>query len=725
MTDLAQLGIELTSNGIDQTNQKLDQFVGKAKSAGTAADDFESKANKAFTSAGSSSTTNADRVNSAFRSMATGISNANSTVANSGGVVSSMGAQINAALARSTVSFDAFRQGVAKANTEVGTATKAVGLAGHEVVNLGRQVTDVGVSLLSGQSPFIVAVQQGAQIGDIFATTKGTVAGFFDQVVTGAARILTPMRLAVGGVAGLAAGAAYLGYNWSESEAQMNRAVIGIGAATGSSAADLNSFAKANASATGLTIGEARNLAIELTKTGDISVKSLKGVGDAVHGYAILTGKDATEATKDFAAALGGNLVAGAEKLNQTYMAINANTLGYIQTLELQGDRSAAIQVIIDAIAPANKRAEDSVSSLSKAYQVLAGVMSAIKNGPGIGAEPGNPNVSQFTQQRNTAADLLGPSGSLDNFGGPDGLAGFAQVGQQLDELQKKLDSFNTGPTQEQLNKLSVESKAVTESIIPQIAQIDNLQRALAKLQEAKANGVAAPGTDEAIVAAQNQIAALQASQAQADIYNTRIKQISASWGDVDQATALALQSAQNQLPVYQAVGGAAKMAAQATADYANYMVQGKTATEAAALAASNLAARQAQVNSSAQETLASLRDQYAVASARTPLQAIQAQAQATFNGLIRQGVDNETALATAQQQAANAQAQQNVAQEIADQQRINALEQIYQQNQKPVEASQDQLALLKAANKADESSVENRAERKSDDVRRHLAKAA
>jgi phage-related minor tail protein len=192
-----------------------------------------------------------------------------------------------------------------------------------------------------------VLVQQGSQIADVFQNTNGTVKGFFGQVASGAASILTPMRLVAGGVLGLGAAALYIGNNWQESAGQIDRALTGIGARTGETVQSINKFSSDNASATGLSVTQARNIALEFTKTGNIAVSGLKGVGEAIHGYSVLTGKDATDATKEFASALSGDLVKGAEKINQTYGVLNSASLEYIRTLELQGNRSAAIQVII------------------------------------------------------------------------------------------------------------------------------------------------------------------------------------------------------------------------------------------------------------------------------------------------------------------------------------------------------------------------------------------
>ena len=62
-------------------------------------------------------------------------------------------------------------------------AAKGTGLARHELINLGRQAQDVGVSLASGQSPLMVLVQQGTQIADVFATSAGGLRGFFTQAI--------------------------------------------------------------------------------------------------------------------------------------------------------------------------------------------------------------------------------------------------------------------------------------------------------------------------------------------------------------------------------------------------------------------------------------------------------------------------------------------------------------------------------------------------------------
>lgn len=98
------------------------------------------------------------------------------------------------------------KNAVAAAGAANDNIAKQAGLARHELVNLSRQIQDVGVSLASGQSPFTVLVQQGTQVADVFANSQGTVRGFAAQI----GAVLTPARLVTGGLIGLVAGATLL-----------------------------------------------------------------------------------------------------------------------------------------------------------------------------------------------------------------------------------------------------------------------------------------------------------------------------------------------------------------------------------------------------------------------------------------------------------------------------------------------------------------------------------
>lgn len=93
------------------------------------------------------------------------------------------------------------------ANDALAAVTRSGALARHEMINLSRQVQDIGVSLAGGMSPFTVLAQQGSQVFDIFSSSKtATVGGALKQIGGGIASVLTPTRLLVGGLGAVALG---------------------------------------------------------------------------------------------------------------------------------------------------------------------------------------------------------------------------------------------------------------------------------------------------------------------------------------------------------------------------------------------------------------------------------------------------------------------------------------------------------------------------------------
>jgi len=158
--------------------------------------------------------------------------------------------------------------GVMGVQGKLATSSK---LASHEMINLGRQFADVGVSLASGQKPWMVAIQQGAQIGDVFSTARARGVGFgaaLGQVAAAAAPL----------VAILAPAAA---------------AAAAVGSAFAISAHELNEEHKNLIGTLGLTSDQ-------LKKVGDQSITTM----DVMKGTFNATSKALTDAFKPEIAAV-------------------------------------------------------------------------------------------------------------------------------------------------------------------------------------------------------------------------------------------------------------------------------------------------------------------------------------------------------------------------------------------------------------------------------------
>ncbi len=225
MVDVASLGISIDTKSTNLAITALDKFAAAAKPAAAGASAIEKAANGA-----ASATTSLAQATGKSEGQIRAIQAA---AERAGVSFNTMNAQHDAAAVKITAANAAAAQslnnvtaaakpaaaaasGLEKAAASASKSTNAIattgGLARYEMINLSRQIQDVGVSLVSGQSPFMVLAQQGTQIADIFGSSgTATVGGAIKQVTSGIASFLSPMRLLAGGVA-LAGAAAYVAY---------------------------------------------------------------------------------------------------------------------------------------------------------------------------------------------------------------------------------------------------------------------------------------------------------------------------------------------------------------------------------------------------------------------------------------------------------------------------------------------------------------------------------
>lgn len=78
-----------------------------------------------------------------------------------------------AAVASADAKLDAAKMAQDRFNNSVRQGATATRLAGHHQANLVAQINDIGVSLASGQNPFIVLIQQGSQLQDLSMRVDG------------------------------------------------------------------------------------------------------------------------------------------------------------------------------------------------------------------------------------------------------------------------------------------------------------------------------------------------------------------------------------------------------------------------------------------------------------------------------------------------------------------------------------------------------------------------
>lgn len=259
---------------------------------------------------------------------------------------------------------------LARTQVPLGKYVTGVGLARNELINLSRQGQDVFVSLASGQSPLTVLIQQGTQIADVFASSRGSVGGFLTQLAAGVGRFALSLTGAVTGLAAAGAAALYAGYQFAEGQREIERSLSGVGRASGSTVDAINRIAESSARAANISVASAREIAAAFAGTGRIGPGITGDLVGLTKNYAAQTGQDRSEAANELAKAFADPLK-GADQLNEKLGFLDARTRSYIRTLIEQNDRSGAQRALLDAVGQSVAGAADKVSGFAKAWDAV------------------------------------------------------------------------------------------------------------------------------------------------------------------------------------------------------------------------------------------------------------------------------------------------------------------------------------------------------------------
>lgn len=254
---------------------------------------------------------------------------------------------------------------------------KGTGLARHEMINLSRQAQDVVVSLQGGQGFGTVMLQQGSQILDVFATSGGTLKGFFGQVAGGLASIVTPARVAFGGIVAGAGAALFAVNQYLDAQKQVQMSLAGAGRATGATLGSINSVANAGSSAFGLSVSEAREMASALVATGRVANDNLLPIVKIGKDIARAFGVDASDAAKMLAQAMS-DPVKGADMLNARLGFLDASQRRNIENLVAQNRQWEAQRALIDGVRSGLTGIDGAVSGTSRGWTAVSNTISNV-----------------------------------------------------------------------------------------------------------------------------------------------------------------------------------------------------------------------------------------------------------------------------------------------------------------------------------------------------------
>lgn len=135
--------------------------------------------------------------------------------------IATLGINVDASkLKAATVAQDNFSNSADRMAASSTRATAAIGrgagTATHHAANLTFQLQDIAMMMVSGQNPFMLAMQQGTQVSGIFQQMGGTAKTAMSGIASAFAGLLNPLSLITVGT--IAASAAMVGWLTSSTE---------------------------------------------------------------------------------------------------------------------------------------------------------------------------------------------------------------------------------------------------------------------------------------------------------------------------------------------------------------------------------------------------------------------------------------------------------------------------------------------------------------------------
>lgn len=236
---------------------------------------------------------------------------------------------------------------------------------------LPAQMTDIVVGLSTGQSPFMVLMQQGGQLKDMFGGVGPAIKGVSSYVMG----LINPFTLAAAAVGVL--GVAY--YKGTQEQDAFNKSLILTGNQVGKTSGQLADIAARAGMAANSTTGKAALTLNLLVESGKVVGDSLERVTTAVVKTSEATGIATDKLVDDFNKIAADPLDA-ITKLNDQYHFLTLATYNQIKALQDEGNMQEAARVATDAYANTmQQRSADIQQNLGYLEKVWNGLTGAAK----------------------------------------------------------------------------------------------------------------------------------------------------------------------------------------------------------------------------------------------------------------------------------------------------------------------------------------------------------
>ena len=221
-------------------------------------------------------------------------------------------------------------------NTQTNRATQSVKQFNNALRQTPAQITDIVTQLAGGQSPFLIMMQQGGQLRDMY--------GGFGGMLKGLATVISPMRLAVAGLGGGVAALGYAMYQGAEESQRFSAAVILAGGSAGASAGKLLSVADSVGRTTG-SWSDAREAILLFVQSGAVASENYGRFAESVVLQSKATGKSVEDLARVYEEIADDPLNA-VVKFSRVYQTLNADVYEQARALIEQGRQQEAVALV-------------------------------------------------------------------------------------------------------------------------------------------------------------------------------------------------------------------------------------------------------------------------------------------------------------------------------------------------------------------------------------------
>lgn len=199
------------------------------------------------------------------------------------------------------------------------------------------QFTDIITQLAGGQNPFMIAIQQGGQLRDSF--------GGFGNMMKGMLSFISPLKLAIAGVAGGVGALAVAMYKGAEESRAYEKALILTGNQAGTTAGQLQQVAAEVGSATG-GYTEAREAVIALASSGKVGAEDFSQFTQSIVLQSQATGQSVDDLAAKYVEIAKDPLKAVVE-LSGVYRTLTADVYAQVKALKDQGREQEAVTLVM------------------------------------------------------------------------------------------------------------------------------------------------------------------------------------------------------------------------------------------------------------------------------------------------------------------------------------------------------------------------------------------